>query len=446
LARWRKLLPPPSPPVPVGARSGVARPLAGLGLLCLACATGQIGGEIDLNEPSAETFASCTVTAEVPVDLDDPALDFDAESLLHELASVVSHEPLAWGSALPETLVLTPAPGTTTIDIEVAPIDDSLRRLEREAPTGAEADGNEAGSPTKDDVAPDCSPLVAFDADVTLTAENGAFSDTFRAMFVVWSPELVTTAFEVMPGQLDGTFDLGTASGPASGRGRFELAWADGRLSGNLSGSVEDGNSVSNAELARFPADGCLVGHDLPSTSTLAEKAEETVSALDEFSLEWPEGTSTLLSLSSDFGASCLTSIEPTTVLLPFRASAVSSDGGVDGEWDLAANVGFDAEGEVAWVEVTRPDLAPVEAEAFAEATGITGISVASTSRVTFNLELSDQVEDAEPAEGALTVFESRAGTCEEIPPDPAPDGSSSPGCSGEELVSIGRAALTSVD
>ena len=445
MARWRKLLPPPSPPAPVGARSGVARPLAGLGLLCLACATGQIGGEIDLSDPAAESFASCTVTAEVPMDVDDPSLDFDAESLLQELESLVSHEPLAWGSGLPETLVLTPAPGTTTIDVEIAPIDGSLRRLEREVPTATEpAGGSDAGGPATDNAAPNCGPLVAFDADVTLTAENGAFSDTFRAAFVIWSPELVTAAFEVMPGQLQGSFDLGIASGPANGQGRFELAWADGRLSGTLSGSAEDGNSASYAQLARFPAEGCVQGHDLPSTSTLAVRAEETISALDEFSLEWPEGTSTVLALSPDFGASCLTSIEPTTVLLPFRASAVSSDGGVDGDWDLAANVGFDADGEVAWVEVTRPDLAPVEAGAFVAATGISGISVESAARVTFNLELNDQVEDAEPAEGALTVFESRASACEE--PDPAPDGAASPGCSGEELVPIGSAALTSVD
>src|SRR6187549_1531564 len=73
LVRRRQFLPLQSPPALVGARSGVVRPLTVLGLLCLSCATGQIGGEVGEHEhnPSIDVYGACEVTDEVPVEPTD---------------------------------------------------------------------------------------------------------------------------------------------------------------------------------------------------------------------------------------------------------------------------------------------------------------------------------------------------------------------------------------
>jgi hypothetical protein len=438
LAHRRKLFPQPSPSALVGARADVLRGFASLGLLCLlgtcvACTSGQIGGEVIYSNPVDESFAACEVVSQVPVAADEPGLAFDLDATMAAVHGTRAVETLSWGETLPKSMSITPQAGRGTIQLEIEVIQNSAFELHRRAVVGMET--AEASV---------CSPLLAFDAKVTVVTENTALAGTFAAIFVAQSPHLVTAAFEVVPGAERAMFEV-DAGESAIGTARFELAWADGRLSGSLSGSLTSGETTSNFELARFPSDGCLDGNDLSPESALVGEAEALVSGLDHFELGWPNGTTTELELTPDFDLACLRSTTPLTVVLPIAYSAETADGGIDGSWDALAVVTFDDEGHAISTEVSRADVAVSLPGEFAADTGITGIAVDDEWPATFRLQLNDQVDD-QPATGTLTVFESHPAVCESAPDGPTSDGGVTPGCSGEELIELGSASLVLAD
>jgi len=453
LARWRRSLPPLSPSTPVGARADGPGRLAVLGLLCFSCTSGQIGGEVGHADPTTlETLGTCDVSREVGIsedDLSEDAVDapFDLAALIDELDGFHVASTWAWGETLGERSMIEPPPGSSALEIDIRYVPGSTRLIERE-PADLAADAGAAGAPATDS-ANQCAPLWAFDAEVAVRTENGAIDDTFVVVFVAHSAHLATAAFDLTPGDFSGTFELDADDDGESDLGdtRFALAWADGRLSGQLTAQVESGDetSVGSLEVARFPKDGCSYGYDLPADSTLIARAEAALSELALFDLTWPDGTVTELSLLHDFGPSCLApSSTPPILAVDLTTAAESADGGIDGIWELTASVGFDTGDQAVFVELMRRDPASFEPGQFAAETGITGIPVGSDLAATFILQLSDTPSDAEPAQGSLSVLESRPASCDMTPEEPTDGGGVAPGCAGDELFEIGTATLRS--
>jgi hypothetical protein len=449
LVRRHRSIPPLSPSTRLGARAEGLRRLAALGLLCLSCASGQIGGEVGHNaDATLEVFGSCDAVGEERVEADDPSLEIDLDELQSRLDGLDATVSLAFGLELPATFTLTPAPSTTDLDLDIAIVPNSARRIEREISDEAVgAEEGSSGTDAEDDGA--CAPLLAFDATVALAAENGALEGTFDVVFVASSAHLATAAFDIESKDFGGSFALDYNDEPGNDLTsvRVQLAWADGQLSGSIMGQVasNDGASSSVVDIAAFPADGCLFGHDLPADSTLAESAREAASSLDQFDLTWPDGATTDLTLSYDLGRACLApSFDITTVTIPATTDVLSADGGIDGVWNLTATVGIDEAGDVTSVYLERAAMLSYEAGTFAEQTGISGIEVDPEIVTSFALEIHEESRGA-PASGTITVFESQPALCDTPPPEaPTGGGGVEPGCAGDQLTEVATATLTS--
>jgi len=454
LARWRNFPPPLSPSARAGAWADGSRHLAALGLLCLSCTSGQIGGEVGYGgDATLESLGSCDVVEEVPIDASEPDLPVDLASIIEALDGLEVTETMAWGSEVPASQTLRPESGSGSITVEIRYVEGSARQLEREVSDDAgplEAAG--LGGATTDSALDECLPLLAFDAEISVRTDNGALDDTFETMFVARSAYLATAAFVLEPGKFTGELELdvdGDTRDDFSG-GRFELAWADGQLSGRLSGggSTSGDESVSSEfGLLRFPAGGCTEGHDLPASSTLVASAEDAVSGLEVFALTWPTADTTELSLTHELGHACLMPWGTTTmVVVPTTSQVESTDGGVDGVWDLEGTLSFDEQGEMTGIELGRSEFWAWEPADFAASTGITGIAVGTEWPATFSFQLSDVVGDEFSAQGTLTVLESHPIPCDTAPDAPSDGGGVAPGCAGDELVEIGTATLIQAD
>lgn len=403
-----------------------------------ACTSGQIGGEVGYGDATLETLGVCDVARETTVAPDDAELPFDLGALIAELDGLHAVESLAWGQSLAPSVVLAPEPATSSITVDIEYVAGSARRIDRERPEDL------ASSETADE----CGPLLAFDAKLTISAENGAIDDEFLVVFAAHSPHLATAATDFEPREVDGAFELdlnGDTRDDLQGA-RLQIAWADGQLSGSLSAHVSaEDEAVSTAlEIARFPSDGCDAGYDLPADSPLTQNAQQTLSALDEFDLTWPDDATTQLTLTHEFGHACLTPWGETTALvLDLTTTAISADGGIDGEWALLASISFDDEDEPTWVDVTRADTSTFEPDEFASETGITGITPSGDARATFTLQLTDDTTDERVADGMVVVFESRPAVCDPAPDEPTGGGGVAPGCAGDQLIEVDTAFLT---
>lgn len=446
LARRRRSIPPLSPSTTrPGARSDGRRWRALLGLLCLSCASGQIGGEVGYNaDASLETFGSCEAVSEERVDAGDPNLGFDVARLLARLDGASSRTTLAFGQGLPSSFTLTPEPGQSSVRVDIAVVPGSTRQIER-APA---SDGTSTTNAAPDEADDTCAPVLAFDAHVTFTLENGAIDGTFAAVFVASSADWATSAFDVKKDALGDAFtlDYDGEAGSDLDLVRIQLAWVDGQLSGKLVGQVtgQRGEVSAVIDLAGFPADGCTFGHDLPADSDLTAGARDAVAALEHFELSWPNESTTELSLEHEFGQVCLTPrADVTELTLATTAAARTADGKLDGVWSLAASVDFDQDGNAVSVELERAGALMYDPGAFAEQTGIQGIEVDPAVAATFVLRVHG---DTSPATGTLTVLESRPSACD-LPPDEPADvpgaGGVEPGCAGQVLTEVGTATLT---
>lgn len=450
MARRHRSIPPLSPSTRLGARAEGLRRLAALGLLCLSCTSGQIGGEVGNSEDATlDIFGSCEAVAEETVAADDAELEIDLDTLQSRLDGLRTSVSLSFGEELPSTFTLTPAPAVSSLDLDIAVVPDSTRRIERAAAEGVASD-EESTSGTSDDQADgDCEPLLAFDATVVLAADNGALEGTFDVVFVASSAHLATAAFDIASKDFGGSFALDYNDEPGNDLTsvRVQLAWADGQLSGTIMGQVtsNDGASSSTVDIATFPADGCLFGHDLPAGSTLAQGAKEAASSLDQFDLTWPDGSTTELAMSYELGRACLApSGDLTAVTFPAATEVLSVDGGIDGVWNLTATVGVDAAGEVTGVHLSRAEMLSYEAGTFEEQTGISGIEVDPEITTSFAVEILAE-NSGEPATGTITVFESQPASCDTPPPEvPSGGGGVEPGCAGDQLTEVARATLTS--
>lgn len=449
MARRHRSIPPLSPSTRLGARAEGLRRLAALGLLCLSCTSGQIGGEVGHNaDATLETFGSCDAVGEERVEEDDPNLEIDLEELQSRLDGLDARVSLAFGLELPSAFTLTPAPSTTELDLDIAVVPNSARRIEREISDDA-IGAEEGSSGTNDQDAGACPPLLAFDATVALAADNGALEGTFDIVFVASSAHLATAAFDIDSKDFGGSFALDYDDEPGNDLTsvRVQLAWADGQLSGTIMGQVtsNDGASSSVVDIASFPADRCPFGHDLPADSTLAQSAKEAVSSLDQFYLTWPDGSTTELTMSYDLGRACLApSGDMTAVTFPAATEVLSVDGGIDGAWNLTATVGVDEAGEVTTVYVSRAEMLSYEAGTFAEQTGISGIEVDPEITTSFAVEILAESPGV-PATGTITVLESQPASCDTPPPEvPTGGGGVEPGCAGDQLTEVARATLTS--
>lgn len=432
-----------------------------VGSWAVGCNTGQIGGEVGADPNGGgdlgEGGEQCAVLETLPVDESSSELAAAAPEILESVGGI--HETsLAWGRQAIGDLVLSPEAGSSTISIRIEPDAQSARIELRESEQDGQGHDGEEAADFIDEAFP-CPDRLLFDADVTVSAANGAFDDTFRATFVASSSLMATTTIDLVPGELEGTFQVTGGDVTA----RLLLTVADGTVSGRIEGNQEirgqDAVSQTGLSFGVFPEEGCQVGYPIDRDGVLATQGIEMLEALREFTLTWTSGESTTLSLDPTVQAACLDAgygSQGPTLVFEVLTAASAADGGIDGTWALEARVGLEEAGD---------DVAPVSVDLvrqaylaltypgadFAEGTGITAIPVDADLGATFSFSVRNDLGDGHPASGELTVMQVTAADCSEEAPevDPPEDdagaGVSTPGCDGHDYEEIGGATLIGV-
>lgn len=421
------------------------------------CTTGQIGGEVDRKGDNGEAAGnSCKETGRADLELDEvTSLGFSAEEVMNAISG--THEAtLAWGIEPALGATLSPEPGETTITIEIAPRPESAALVDMELKRSE--DGRED---LLIEESGQCRDEIQILADVKVTSENGAFDDSFVVTFRAKSAHVVTGAVEVVPGDLEGSFDVTTEGNGKPRQTTLSMNFSFGTLSGEILGVWEEALSGDGDEVAvsggwisygRFPADGCDSGSLISFDSPLGSTIVEAVNSHTEFDFSWQSGDATRLTLTPTVEKLCFEasgSAADSVISGPVSVSLASEDERILADWDLEVRAYLDGE------DITSLNVRSLKTQyeghspsAFEDATGLVGIesdAEALSFDFTYDIALGD-----EGASGTLTIFELDIPECADS--DYAPEdseipggGSSVPGCEGTTLVELETATFTSV-
>lgn len=428
----------------------------GCGVLVVVCgcAKGQTGGEIGVTTSNTDgEVGGCKDGPSTTLSPDEqiPGVDFKLSDLIEQIEG--EHETsFAWRAADDasfENVVVTPEAGLTTLRIEVNPLPETGRLVERVAQQDS-VDGQES---TLNDGYAACTARVMVDAEVTVESDNGALDETFSATF--WSSDGVVAHSEIEadPPQWGGNFSVDVSElgdNAEASQTRMEFALAFGALSGSLGGLVTTNNgevaTAGGITYARFPAETeCESGYLLPADDPLREAVQQLLDAHTEFDFTWQGEAAQDLTIETTLGAICYND-QDVGYGLGFTAQVESAvrlaDDTIDGTWPLSAVITQDEEGALARVDVQRQGYMTMSYEPaeFEEQTGIHGVT---TDADGLSFSFGFAVEDIEGARasGELTLLELTSAQCDEKPDEPLPEeGGGSPGCRGTDAAEIRNA------
>lgn len=418
---------------------------------CLAlasCTTGQIGGEVDHNDGTANEGEQCEEVQVSELGADEAtAAGVSAVDVASSIEG--THEAtLAWGVHVPESLVdVTPEAGESSItisvdvDVETATFVDLEPKMhEGEGPL-AEIDGES------------CVDELRVDGTVTVSTANGALDETLPATFVTRDGVLITTRIALSQ-ELEGEFSVDLKDLPNGKSSEWlELAFVLGTMSGEIDGTIEssDGQVAtgSGAVYGKFPIEGCEYGYLVDAQSDWVTAVEEELLAHDTFTLSWDGGTATTLTLTPTLGQVCFVQGYggDTTLEFSVTTGVTSADDSIDGTWDLSARVTALPSGEVGEISVHRNDYLSeaFSPDTFASATGISGFE-SDADLMSFQFDYVIEPGDAS-AWGSMAILALIIPECAEEGYEPAQEESGgevgSPGCSGTDFTEIATGTLS---
>ncbi len=358
-------------------------------------------------------------------------------------------ETLAWL----ESSGVTHTAGTGRTEISLNVEANGAPRLVRREPA-PRAGGGEIGI-----VPGQCADSLEIPVRIQVATEDGVLDEVAETVLQVAAVEVARgrVAFDVaeLAGSFDAQVDLDErfviTSGPSLG---ISLRLSATSVAGEMSISTEfesvDGSAVGqggSSPVAQFPADG-YCGLDAIAAgadqSVRGLSIEETLAQLEEaFPVSLSGSDATLeASFDTDTELTCV-QVYASEASLAFdgRVTLASSDTRVDGSFPvrLEAQQTVDPDsGEstlrlVASASDTSPD--PAGAARIAAAFGI-------REPIDFSgydggyVELVVEVVDGEPG-GSLRAYGLDVPDCVTSPPEPSPDGSSSPGCPGPDRIEV---------
>ncbi len=430
-----------------------------------ACTTGQIGGEIEHSDGKGgrglgedASGSGCEVAATTPLGADEETPLGVTAQQLSEAIEGTYETSLSWGTQIAEGAELTPEAGETTVTIEIIPREDSATLVDLEVKQSSDSDDDRAL--IEEDFG-QCSDEVRVVADVIVTSENGAFDDTFEAVFRSTGGSVTNASIGIVPGELAGSFDVTTDGNGEAKQTSMKIAVAFGTISGTVSGiwqevhgDPNDGDSaVSGSPMtyARFPANGCQYGALIGEGSIWADAIADAVGSSTSFDLTWEDGEATSLSLEPSLGALCLEAndYEASGTIVGSGSVVVSSeDGRVDATWDIEVRASLEGD-ELTSLRVVSVDekYEGYPVDEFTEATGISGVETDATD---LDFEFSYDVGlGGEASRGSLSVFELVIPECARPDYEPevvsGPDGGQgSDGCEGVDRVELETAIVVS--
>lgn len=418
-------------------------------LLASGCSTGQIGGEVATGGESASD--GCEITAEASLaPNDETSIGVTGAEAIAMISggfetSLEFLEP-------PETssLLITPSAGITSLNVQVVPDETSIRLLSQRQKSQKGQEPALAGGSV-------CSDIIAVDAAVSLSSEDGSLDENVQLTFRIQSKHLATASHKLpldkTKGQLaiEQTEDETTAQFTPL---NLELAISGGALGGSLDIGREEqaGESVSfeRIEIATFPAgNGCLEGVPVGSESDRFAQAEEALLKLNTFDVVWTDGTQSKLIVDPSTKPGCLLTQGPLRVVIPALVHVQTDDEAINGKWELEGQITFDESERPAEVTLLRQAyLADVYAPGtFADESGISKFSVDDSKAGSFSFSLHDDLRDEHPASGELTVMEVSASECETgAQTGDGESGGSSAGCGSGEAIELGGATFVAAD
>ncbi len=440
---------------PLISRAPFSRPLFFVSVLLPAlgslasCTGGQIGGEVDSDSGGEVGNSDRDVCIEDRVrelhEEEESAFGFSAAEVMEAVRGI--HEAAVdFGlqeGGLPGVVVL-PEAGETAITVTVNPVAGSQKLVERSpAPRNS---GREPGT-TADYESDPCRDQLRFEADVTVVLDNGALSETYRAIFV--SDGLLTsTRIPVDPSNLSGSLsiDASALEGAEVKEIHLSLAFAQSSMRGELSGVVEqrwgDVASVGPLSMARFPLAGCEYGFVLRAESEAGAVLSEALLSHTTFRLTFADDEPTPMTVIPEVGKMCW---EPGdagsggTVTAPLTLGVQTEDGRISGVFDLAVRLEQTEDGTPSYVNVFRDAYlgSGIPNEDFEEFTGITGIT-SSARELTFSFGYGIDLIGALPASGEITIMELITADCASSKAEPAEDGDGvggASGCAGTDVI-----------
>lgn len=426
-------------------------PTFALALLAFGCGGGQTGDLSGNTKDGNETggFNGCEEHRQKLGSLDE-ATDYGSAEQVLAFAERSFDAPLTWRAPRDgASWSAGPEAGASSIHIDVARGENAYL-LTYEAPPNK--DGLEIGV-----LCPP--PQLGVDAQVTVTTEGGALSESFDTLIRSQGAHLATFSVALDLSKLDG--DLAISYSAPNAKlvqvGLNATLMAEG-TTGSISGleQVEHGDAVSAgpAVLAVWPdATACSVGESYQDGSGIAvapdanalgitgEAAAQLISGMTPVGVAWIDGSSTELTVTTELlGDGCLRASNPSygeeaggTVTYPARFTIASADGRVSGQYSgtLVSYPEGDAHGvtATAFQELT---LEQVAQSGFADAQVPSGVE---RLRVSFEARHVGVV-----AEGSLRLQGISDPPCLTEPQQPQPEpggGMSTPGCAGSMVTAI---------
>lgn len=416
-------------------------------LLSAACTTGQIGGEVDVDDREGDDASgdACVVEAERALEADeDTGLGFSSSSVMAAVAGTFEVEAeFGIEPGAPEEVELSPEAGATTLTLTVTPIEGSAKVVERNQRAYDSHDGEEVAADYDEE---DCRDQLQFEADVTVETENGALRETFRATFVSEDGVLVSTSIPVDLEALEGTLalDASELENAEIKQLRLSAQFALGSVRGELSGVVEQdlGDAVSGGGLSvlRFPEGGCEYGFELDAESEAGEALSDALLSHTTFSFTFDGAEPTPMTVTPELGRMCF---EPSfqegggSVRAPLSLGVVTEDGRIDGTFELVVQLSLQEDGTPVYVNVYRDGYLGnvIPAGDFESVTGITGIE-STAAYLSFSFGYGIDLLDDLPIFGEITIMEIIASDCgSQEPVEEEGGGASSPGCAGDDVM-----------
>ncbi len=390
-------------------------------LLMNACTSGQFGGEVNRTEEGTSDSSSqnCEDAGSKKLGVKETSeVNITAERLV-SLIEGTHTAGLVWRDQTGfDGVEVTPAAGDSTITLEIVPLVETAILVNR-----VDATNTQGGNSLQDERArPPCRDEMRVEADVTVTSENGAFNDTFRAQFVAQNGLFISSAIPLTPGMLEGSFgvDVSRLQNGKADDTILRLGFALGSLSGEIVGSLSTSNSdvASGASMiyGSFPLFGCESGYLIRSETEFSQSLSQAIESRSQFDLTWDNAEKTELTLMQKVGKMCFESSpydSMQSLSLDLLATVRTGDGRIDGKWSLPSTVQLSAEGKATQISVHRsPYNADYYAkEDFEQETGISGVR-SSASDLSFEFSYDMNLATEEKAQGKLVILEATVPDC----------------------------------
>lgn len=446
------------------SQSPISLILLGASLQLTGCMGRQTGSEIDADDANAEGdgLPYCKESTSTPV----PAGEAIEGSTLSEevLAAAIEGEfesELAWNANSSGDVVITPESGDSSISIHIEAISGSAEWVEMKVVQPERQNGEDGAAIDLDLPQIVCSNFLRMDARVTVKSANGAFDDSFVASFSSSDGHVALASIPLELDELNGSFAVDASALPnSSASANLMLSLGYGTLSGSIQVGVESHDSeaamMGSIRAGHFPKNNpCENGTLLGLDSDLAESVDEALQQHTAFDFTWQGEESFELDVVPTLSALCLAkgyAGEPNAVTGAMTLALSSSGDEIEGTWPLHLNVELDEAGDATRVNVLRDSymIDSFPAAEFEEKTGIRGVS-SDAEELSYSFGYSIDLVESHPASGELTILELVIPDClrDDYMPEvvEAPDGgSSSPGCSGLEVVESKFAQLSERD